>query len=104
MSLAAGDTLDFVVGWGNGTHVCDSTGLEARITGPDGTGYDAARDFSFERNPAGTWSYGYLPPGAKPDTASFRLCTVRARGSDDSQKLLNLGNPDRAQAGPAAAS
>lgn len=94
VDLAAGDTLDFVVGWGNGTHVCDSTGLEARITGPDSTEYDAARDFSFERNPAGAWSYGYLPPGAKPDAASFRLCTVRARGSDDSQKLLNLGNPD----------
>ena len=36
LNLRAGDTLDFVVGWGNGAHMCDSTGLSAEIAGPGG--------------------------------------------------------------------
>lgn len=94
LSVAQGDTLDFVVGWGNGAHICDSTGLEVSITGADGRVYDPAKDFSFERNPNGVWTYGYLPPAPKPDAAGFRLYAQKARGADDSHKLLNLGNPD----------
>jgi hypothetical protein len=30
--LEAGDTIDFIVGFGNGSHSCDTTGLEAVIT------------------------------------------------------------------------
>lgn len=92
--LEAGDALDFVVGWGNGSHICDSTGLDVRLTGPDGTLYDAARDFSHERNPNGPWSCGYLPPGPRPDPATFVLYTRTARASDTDHRLLNLGNPE----------
>jgi alpha-galactosidase len=92
--LGAGEALDFVVGWGNGTHQCDSTGLEARLTDPDGSVHEAARGFSYDRNPNGAWSYGWLPSGPAPDAAAFKPNTVRARGSDDAQKLLNLGNPE----------
>lgn len=94
LAAARGDTLDFVVGWGNGAHVCDSTGLEVAITDPEGRVHDPARVFSFERNPNGPWSYGFLPPGTKPDAAAFRLMSEKARGADDGHKLLNLGNPD----------
>ena len=52
-SAGQGDTLDFVVGWGNGTHVCDSTGLEIAARRPAGQTYDAAKEFDAEQNPAG---------------------------------------------------
>jgi len=94
LRLEAGDTVDFVVGWGNGSHICDSTGLEVTLTGPDGKVHDAAKAFSFERNPNGGWSYGWLPAGPKPESAGFTLYTQTARGSDDSGRLLNLGNPE----------
>jgi alpha-galactosidase len=94
LRMESGDTLDFVVGWGNASHVCDSTGLEVAITGPDGRAYDPARDFSPEKNPNGAWSFGYMEPGERPDASTFHLFTERASGSDSSQKLLNLGHPD----------
>jgi len=94
LSLRAGDVVDFVVGWGNGSYICDSTGLEVRITAPDGKTYNAAKDFSWERNPNGPWSYGYLPPAPSPDTTKFQPYLVRARASDTSHRLLNLGNPE----------
>ncbi len=94
IEMRAGDTLDFVVGWGNGSHICDSTGLSVRIVGARGEVHDAARDSSPDRNPNGNWSYGWLKPGETPDTSAFRLLNVKARASSGSGRLLNLGNPD----------
>ncbi len=86
VSLRSGDTLDFVVGYGNGTYVFDSTGLSAVVTAPDRTVHDAAVEY-------GRWSYGYLNPGAQPDAASFRAYDVTGQGGADSSRLLDMGNP-----------
>lgn len=93
VTMAKGDALDFVVGWGNGTYICDSTGLEVRLTSPSGKTYDAAKEFSAETNPDGPWSYGHLKPGPKPDSATFRLYDRPGKGGEGDTRLLNLGNP-----------
>jgi alpha-galactosidase len=92
VTLAAGETLDFVVGWGNGTHVCDSTGVEIRLEGPGGQTYDAARQFHAEADPASPWSYGCLQPGATPDAATFRAYDRATQPGEQGVCLLNLGN------------
>jgi alpha-galactosidase len=93
LALGKGETLDFVVGWGNGSHVCDSTGLEARLTGPSGQTFAAAREFSADQNPGGPWSYGYLKPGENPDSSTFRPYDRPRRMSEEGVRLLNLGHP-----------
>ena len=93
LAATKGDTLDLVVGWGNGSHVCDSTGLEVRLTAASGKTYDAARDFSAKENPGGPWSYGYLKPGPSPLAATFRRYDRPTTPGDDGVRLLNLGNP-----------
>lgn len=94
LTLSQGDPVDFVVGWGNGTHVCDSTGLEARLVAPSGRCYDAAKEFHPEKNPHAPWSYGWLAPGPAPEAASFRLFDRPVKPGEEGIRLLNLGNPD----------
>ena len=53
LDVAAGDSVDCVVGWGNGSHVCDSTGLEFRLTDAQGKSYDAAKEFRADAATAG---------------------------------------------------
>lgn len=91
--LGKGDTLDFIVGWGNGTHVCDSTGVEVRIVSPSGKKFDAARDYSAEKNPAGAWCYGHLKPGDQPDSGTFRAYDRPRKMNEEGTRLLNLGDP-----------
>jgi alpha-galactosidase len=93
VTVAMGEALDFVVGWGNGTHVCDSTGLEVRLQAPQGKVYDAAREFHAEAAAASPWSYGWLPPGASPDCAAFRAYDRAGRPGEHGVRLLNLGDP-----------
>ena len=93
ITVARGDTLDFVVGWGNGTYICDSTGLEVDLKGPDGKVHDAARDFSSNQNPAGPWSYGWFKPGTSPASNSFRRYDRPGKPGEGDTRLLNLGNP-----------
>ncbi len=97
ITAAKGDTLDFVVGWGNGAYVCDSTGLEVRLDGPAGKIYDAGKDFHAEPDPASPWSYGYLKPGPSPDAAAFRAFDRPGRPAEGGVRLLNLGNPEARQ-------
>ncbi len=92
-NLAKGDTLDFVVGWGNGAYVCDSTGLELRLTGASGNVFDAGKEFSSEQNPGGLWSYGYLEPAPSPDAAKFHLYNRNQAPTQNETRLLNLGDP-----------
>jgi hypothetical protein len=73
VSVKAGDTIDFIVGWGNGEFGGDSTGVEAAIKSADGKTHDPAKEFSVEQNPNGFWSYGRLKPGASPDSSTFAL-------------------------------
>ena len=75
MALAKGDTIDFVVGWGNGSYGSDSTALTATIESVAGRKFDLAADFPRDKNPAGLWSCGWLAPGDKPDPATFALYT-----------------------------
>jgi alpha-galactosidase len=91
--LSKGETLDFIVGWGNDTHICDSTGLEIRLSSPSGKAFDAAKDFSAEQNPGGPWSYGHLAPGERPTSSTFRRYDQPRQMSEDGMRLLNLGNP-----------
>jgi len=89
-----GETIDFVVGWGNRSHGADSTGLEARIEGADGTVHDPTAHFRTDRNPNGAWSYGCLAPGAEPDVSTF---TAYLEGEtvpkSDSSTIGSLSNP-----------
>jgi len=95
VAIAKSDTLDFVVGFGNGNHTCDSTGLEVTLRDASGRAHDAAGDFKIENNPNGAWSYGYLRPGPAPDGSTFRLYDVHdvLNRKGQGRKLLDLGNP-----------
>ena len=59
-------------GWGNGQYGGDTTAVAATLRAGTSVGYDAARDFSIEKNPCGVWSYGYLSPGQVPDASTFK--------------------------------
>ena len=93
-TLTKDDILDFVVGWGNGAYVCDSTGLEVRLTNAAGKTFDPAREFSPQQNPGGCWSYGHLEPGDSPDASTFQLYDRHQAPRSNETKLLNLGNPE----------
>ena len=93
LNLAKGATLDFAVGRGNGSYVCDSTGLEAKVVAPSGKVYDPAKEFDPDHNPNGPWSYGYLKAGLKLDVETLRLYDRAAKSGDNETRLLNLGDP-----------
>jgi alpha-galactosidase len=97
LKVAKGEPLDFVLGWGNGTHASDSTGLEVTLRGPDARMYDAAKEFRIEQNPNGSWSYGYLKPGLAPDSSTFRRYDQHDVIGDNGWRLLNLGHPPARQ-------
>ncbi len=88
LALQKGDVLDFVVGYGNGAYGWDTTGLDAVITGPDGKAHDAAIEYGSK-----SWSYGWLSPGAGPDSGTFRPYDLEERGGSSANHLLNLGDP-----------
>ncbi|NQT17086.1 MAG: alpha-galactosidase, partial [Planctomycetes bacterium] len=92
LTVDKGDALDFVVGWGNGTYICDSTGLEIRLTAPSGKVYSAAKEFHAEQNPNGPWWYGHLAPGAAPESSTFRAYDRHRELVEEGARLLNLGN------------
>jgi hypothetical protein len=95
LALAKGDTLDFVVGWGNGNYGSDSTALTATIQSATGRAFDLAADFPREKNPAEPWSCGWLAPGDKPRPATFALYTESRYKSRP--RLGSLANPDSAE-------
>ena len=92
LDLAKGDTVDFVVGWGNATHSSDSTALSATITSPTGQAFDLAAGFPGDKNPGETWSCGSFAPGTKPDAATFTLYTAEA-----ARKYGSFANPGSQQ-------
>ena len=87
VSMKSGQTIDFVVGYGNGSYVCDSTGIDVLIVGPDGTEHHASEEYGKKG-----WSYGYLPPSEHPDTNLFQTYDRSVRGGANGNQLLNLGN------------
>ena len=72
-SVAIGDVVMFVVGMGTNGYGGDTTSLTATIKAEGGRVLDPAADFSYQKNPNGDWSFGYLKPGEKPEAASFQL-------------------------------
>ena len=95
LALSKGDTLDFVVGWGNGSYGSDSTALTATIKFSDGRTSDLAANFPREKNPAGPWLCGWLAPGEKPNAATFVLYTES--GHKTRPRFGSLANPGSAQ-------
>ena len=73
IEVKAGDTIDYAVGFGNAFYGADTTALAVRITASGGKTYDAASDFSIEKNPNGPWSYGQFAPAPKPESGTFTL-------------------------------
>ena len=90
--LKAGETIDCVVGFGNGNYGADTTALAVTIEPADAPIYDAAAQFSTKRNPAGPWSYGQLAPGKAPDAATF----VRFKVGPSGASIGSLSNPGSA--------
>jgi len=96
LELRPGDTVDFVVGVGNGNYGGDTTALEATLRRlPDGKVFNAAAEFSRAQNPGPAWSYGTLAPGPKPDAATFRLYP-HAETSGGATRIGSLSNPGAA--------
>jgi len=93
--LSKGDTVDFVVGWGNASYGSDSTALTATLKSSDDRTFDLAANFPREKNPAGPWSCGWLAPGEKPNAASFTLYTES--GHKTRPRLGSLANPGSLQ-------
>ena len=91
VAARAGDTLDVVVGTGGDSPFSDTTALALTIAPRGGTPFDVAADFSIERNPNGAWTYGYLPPGARPDSAQFR--PYPQADSEAGNVIGSLANP-----------
>jgi len=95
LTLAKGDTIDFVVGRGNGNYGSDSTALTATIRSAAGRVFDLAADFPREKNPAGPWSCGWMTPGDQPDPATFTLYTES--GQRSRRPVGSLANPGSAE-------
>ncbi len=95
LTMAKHDSLDFVVGFGNGFYGADTTALSARVRSADGKLDDAAGDFSATANPNGPWRYGFLAPGPQPDAATFKLYPLGdPQGGQD--VIGGLSNPSSA--------
>ncbi|MGC8639191.1 MAG: glycoside hydrolase family 2 protein [Isosphaeraceae bacterium] len=92
VAVAPGDTIDCVVGYGNGSYGADSTALALTLRLADGSRHDAAAEFSTRSNPQGVWSYGLLRPGTRPDAATFARFPADLAAS----RIGSLSNPNSA--------
>ena len=89
ITVAARDTIDCVVGSGNGNYGGDTTGLAVTLQQATKT-YDATADFTTEANPNGVWTYGQMAPGRTPDPATF---TRYPADRVESREVGSLANP-----------
>lgn len=94
VEVRKGDRLDFVVGWGNGNHQSDSTGVNIALKDEAGKTDTPADPAAFAEKSHTAWTFGVLSPGKSPDAATFRPFNVLTTAGGDSTKLLNLGNPE----------
>ena len=95
LALGKGDTIDFVVGWGNGSYGSDSTALTATIQSVKDRAFDLAADYPREENPTGPWSCGWFAPGDQPDPTTFTLYTESRYKSRP--RFGSLANPGSVQ-------
>ena len=92
VSVSQGDTLDFVVGSGNGGYAGDTTGLTLAIKTAEKV-YDAAADFSDKKNGGGVWSYGWLAPAAAPSVSTLTLYPEDGASAGGPAAVGTLANP-----------
>jgi hypothetical protein len=92
LTVQAGDTVDVVVGMGDESPYSDTTALVLNIKSTQGKTYDAAAEFSHQRNPNGVWAYGWLPPGPKADSAKFVLFTKGEANDVQGQTFVAIGS------------
>lgn len=92
LSIKKGETIDAVVGTGGDKPTGDTTALDMTIKSASGQTFDVAADYNTKQNPNGVWTYGFLPPGEKPDLATFRSYST---GEEKSGKLVigRISNP-----------
>jgi len=91
--LAAGDSLDVIVGFGNGHYGGDTTVAAIRIRTLSGAVFDAAEQFSPAANPGSPWSYGWLAPGPRPDPATWAPFTTAETVGTAANAVGCLSNP-----------
>jgi hypothetical protein len=94
VTVIRGDTLDCVVGVGNGSYGGDTTGLILTLKTAQKT-YDATAGFSDKANPNGVWSYGWMAPSAVPVATTFgRYADDKGlRQQDAAAPVGTLSNP-----------
>jgi hypothetical protein len=98
LSLKAGETVDFAVGFGNEQYGGDTTAIAATLKAADGKTYDASRAFSAAKNPNGPWSYGFFPAGGAADAKTFKpLPRGETIGGAGPSKVGSLANPGSKQ-------
>jgi hypothetical protein len=90
LTVAAGATLDAVVGWGNEDYGGDTTALALTLQ-TAGAKFDAAAQFG----PDGPWRYGWLAPGPRPDSATFQPYAVFVKAGARNA-IGSLSNPGSA--------
>ena len=91
VSIQVGDRIDAVVGIGDGSPYSDTTLLTLNLKPTQGLTSDVMADFSAQRNPNGAWTYGWLPPGARPDLSRFAAFDKAEPDSPDGQTYLAIG-------------
>jgi hypothetical protein len=100
VTLAAGDTIDAVVGVGtDGFYSNDETTFSLTVTAapssppPPGNVYDAKADFSFTKNPHGQWTYGWSVNIAGPLTVYGDPFTVNGIEFWGDNSIEELNDP-----------
>ncbi len=91
--MASGDTLDVLVGFGNGDYGADTTAAAIRIRTASGEVFDAADQFSPSANPNGPWTYGFLAPGPVPDPGTLTLFAAAETVGGDAGTVGCVSNP-----------
>ena len=91
LTVAKGDTVDFVVGFGNGHYGGDTTALAARIEMADGKRFDAASEFSVKAESQRALELRPARPG--PQTRHGHLHSLSPRRNSGQRR--GLGHPEQ---------
>jgi hypothetical protein len=90
VSVNAGDTIDFVVGWGNGNYGGDTTALTASIRSGESI-YDVG-ELAKKIDAKNPWTPGSFSPGKKIDVATFKPFRSLQASARDFGALCNPGS------------
>jgi len=92
VSVQAGDTIDFAVGWGNGNYGGDTTAVAATIRLGE-TVYDIVA-FTEKDNDKNPWASGSFAAGGEINTATFKPFKPSGELTRDFGALCNPGQTD----------